>query len=92
MGAYDDLQLTFDKEIPIDVELEISGNLELTIEEGSGGTLPYFNGPYNVTPRKVEQILETKNKSMRDDVTVEEIPYSEVSNPQGGITATIGYE
>lgn len=89
---YEDIQLNFQVEKELEIELNISSGIELTIEEGSGGTLPYFNGPYNVTPRKVEQTLETKNKSMRDNVTVEEIPYSEVSNPQGGITATIGYE
>lgn len=89
---YDDLQLTIQHEIPLDVDLSIEGNLELTINEGGGSPLPYYDGAYEVTPRKVEQILETKNKSMRDDVKVNEIPYLEVSNPQGGLTATIGYE
>lgn len=89
---YEDLQLKIEHEIPLDVDLSIEGTLELTIDEGGGSPLPYYDGIYEVTPRKVEQILDTKNKSMRDDVTVKEIPYLEVSNPQGGITATIGYE
>ena len=29
---------------------------------------------------------------MASDVTVLEIPYSEVSNPEGGITVNIAYE
>lgn len=44
---------------------------------------PYF-GPYQVIPKAWEdQILETNGKNMTDDVTVFEIPYSEVSNPDG---------
>lgn len=70
------------------------GIIELTIEEGGGGggILPYYSGDYEVDPRKVDQVLETKNKSMRDDVVVNSINYLEVSNPQGGMTATIGFE
>lgn len=83
MYAYEDL----------DLELEVSPEINLTIEEGGGGApLPYYDGPYQVTPRKVEQVLDTKNKSMRDDIVVDPITYLEVSNPQGGKTATIGYE
>lgn len=51
---------------------------------------PYYNDDYVVTPRVFEQTLETKEKTMRDDLTITEIPLAEVSNPQGGITATIG--
>ena len=49
-------------------------------ETGEGD--PYL-GPYEVTPQVYEQTLETKNKSMRDDVRVYEIPYAEVSNIYG---------
>ena len=79
-------------EMDIDIEIEESPIINLTIEEGSGGTLPYYNGPYSAIPRKVEQTLETKNKSMRDDVTIDPINYSETINPQGGNTVVIGYE
>ena len=58
-----------------------------------GGKLPSYEGEYTVTPKAfIEQTLETKNKSMASDVTVLEIPYSEVSNPEGGITVNIAYE
>lgn len=55
-----------------------------------GDRLPNYEGSYEITPRVVEQMLETKDKSMIDDVTVNAIPYVEVSNVGGGFTATIG--
>lgn len=82
MSVYQDLDLTIE-ESPI---------INLTIEEGSGGVLPYYDGSYSVVPRKTEQTLETKNKSMRDDVIIDPINYSETINPQGGNTVVIGYE
>ncbi len=54
--------------------------------------LPYYEGSYVVDPRKVSQTLETANKSMSDDVVVNEIFYSEVGNVSGGNTAYIGME
>ena len=43
-----------------------------------------YEGPYRVIPKAWrDQILATKQKLMTDDVTVEEVPYSEVSNPDG---------
>jgi hypothetical protein len=51
---------------------------------------PSFDGPYEVTPRFYEQKLETKEKLMIDDVTVEIIPAYEVPNIAGGLTVTIG--
>lgn len=77
----------------LDIIIEETPIINLTIEEGGGGSpLPYYDGEYSVVPRKIEQVLETKNKSMRDDVTIDPINYAEVTNPQGGKTATIGFE
>ena len=50
---------------------------------------PYI-GEYDVTPSFTAQTLQTRNKSMLNDVTVQSIPVSEVTNPQDGITVTIG--
>lgn len=61
--------------------------INLTVKEGK--RLPYYEGEYVVTPKIIEQVLKTKDKSMSDDVTVKEIPYHEVSNPKG-LTVTIG--
>ena len=52
--------------------------------------VPDYIGPYVVIPKSYEQSLQTKDKVTRNDVTVEKIPYSEVSNPKGGITVNIG--
>lgn len=48
-----------------------------------------YSGEYIVIPKPIEQILETKDKHMADDVTVREIPYYEVSNISG-VTVYIG--
>lgn len=47
-----------------------------------------YEGPYVVIPKRRDQVLATKDKDMTDDVTVKEIPWTEVSNPTG-ITFTI---
>ena len=49
-----------------------------------------YVGDYDVIPRVYQQILETKDKLMLDDVTVEEIPIQTVINLSNGFTATIG--
>lgn len=81
----------------LDIELEIVNTIELEVEletcyqSGSGG-FPYYKGPYKTVPKVIKQTLNTKNKSMSLDVTIESIPYSEVSNPEGGKTIIIGGE
>ena len=79
------------------VEVEIGSVAGIEAELGAvqvsvmGGT-PY-DGPYAVTPATYrEQVLATKNKSMRENVTVGKIPVYEVSNVTGGLTLTIGIE
>ena len=51
--------------------------------------VPEYAGNYEVTPKTTEQILETKDKKMKDDVSVLAIPYFGVSNTDG-ITVIIG--
>lgn len=53
-------------------------------------TAEWYEGSYEVTPRTGEQTLPTKEKTMRDDLTIKSIPFAEVSNPQGGYTVNIG--
>ena len=50
----------------------------------------YYEGEYTVIPKSFPQYLLTQGKTMRDDVTVEEIPYSETTNIYGGLTVNIG--
>jgi hypothetical protein len=51
---------------------------------------PDYTGDYTVTPTFNIQKLLTKDRLMNDDVTVYSIPLSEVTNPQDGITITVG--
>lgn len=57
---------------------------EITVIEAA----PEYEGPYVVIPNVYEQTLNTKNKSMKRNVTVTEIPYAEVSN-EYGVTVSI---
>ena len=52
--------------------------------------LPEYDGPYDVTPTRALQVLATAAHCMRENVEVGGIPYAAVSNPSGGVTATIG--
>ena len=57
-----------------------------------GGTIRQesYDRSYEVTPTIKQQILQTKNKTMINDLTIKSIPYSEVTNTSNGITVTIG--
>ena len=48
-----------------------------------------YPGPYVVIPKRRDQTLETKDKTMEHDVTVKEVPWTEVSNMAGGTTYSI---
>lgn len=56
---------------------------------GDGGTPDYYAGSYKVYPRTSQQTLRTRSKTMKDNVTVFEIPRHEVSN-SSGTTLIIG--
>ena len=48
-----------------------------------------YSGSYTVTPKVESQSLSTADKHLSHDVTIEPIPYYEVSN-QNGKTVIIG--
>ena len=53
--------------------------------------LPVFAGTWSLTPLvEAETTLHTAGNYLDRDIVVEAIPYAEVSNPTGGMTATIG--
>ena len=86
--------IEFDIQVNNELDISINGQdntLDMTIEHGSGGKLPVYDGEYEVIPKIEEQSLATKNKSMTDDVHIQPIPYSEVSNTEGGVTVNIAY-
>ena len=68
--------------------LEIS--FAVSIVTGQGDS---YTGAYQVMPKIYGPVvLETKDKSMADDVTVLKIPQFEVSNEAGGNTLIMGDE
>lgn len=52
--------------------------------------VPEYDGPYEVTPAVDKQIMPTDQKLMTDDMTINAIPYYDVSNTSGGSTVYIG--
>lgn len=65
------------------VVLGIAPRAPITVQITSGHTVDWYEGPYEVTPTRFEQYLATKDKTMRADVNVHEIPYYETANPYG---------
>ena len=45
-----------------------------------------YEGDYSIVPKVDAQVIPTKRKMMRDDLTVTAIPTYEVHNPTGGTT------
>lgn len=73
------------EEIYEDATIKVEGVIE-------GGVSPPYEGEYTITPKVSQQEFETKNKRMKEDLTVLSIPYSQVSNPQGGLTVNIAFD
>lgn len=75
----------------IRLKVRDTGSVKLTVSPAvvvhTGGA-PY-DGPYEVTPKVESQVLNTKSKVMRSDVTVNRIPIFETSNSAGGETVYI---
>lgn len=64
------------------------GEIEI---QGSGQRLPTYTGPTMVTPEAYDmQILQTENKTVKENILVMPVPYSETVNPHGGTTVCIG--
>lgn len=87
---YVDISIQNPSPVKIDV-LNASNSIDISVSS-SGHGLPEYEGIYEVTPRKIEQTLPTKNRSLNKDVTVYAIPYAETTNPAGGTTVVIGLE
>lgn len=52
----------------------------------------YYDGNYDISPRVGSQTIPTADKILREDITIDPIPYSEVPNEAGGLTVNIAYE
>lgn len=60
------------------------------VQLGRGDAYPPYTGAYEITPQRVAQLLETKDKAMLDDVTVHGVSFAQSANPAGGMTCNIG--
>ena len=64
--------------------------MKLTVQDGAErkltaytGSMPAYEGPYEVTPDIRPQTLPSKSRCMAEDVRVNAIPKYEVSNAYG---------
>lgn len=80
----------------IQISLKVIDNDEklgkLRVEEVRAvNNFPKYEGEYTATPCCGDKlILETKDKTLRENIEIEPIPYNEVTNFSGGYTVTIG--
>lgn len=86
-----DVELTFDlsteAELTFDLQTDQAMSFDLSIPHDV--TTQVYDGDYEVTPKTYGQTLETANKKMADDVTINAIPYFETSNESDGKTVYI---
>ena len=52
-------------------------------------SLPDYEGEYTIVPDVSGKTLNTANKSLREDIIIDAIPYEEKINSSGGITVLI---
>jgi hypothetical protein len=67
-------------------------SLDGEIGISTSGVTEQYSGEYTVTPKIEQQVLNTKQKVMTDDLTVKGIPTYETSNDAGGTTFFIAKE
>ena len=69
--------------------IDASASLGKTVIQYIGESNPY-TGEYTVDPDFDGKVLQTRQKYMRDNVTINPIQVESVSNPTGGRTVYIG--
>lgn len=69
----------------IPIELEVRDYIGTYMPEG----IETYEGDYAIIPKTTEQEMQTKNKMMKDNVTIQKIPFHEFSN-ETGTTVVIG--
>ena len=82
-------------DMSIRANAKLSGNIQSkaalgqTVVQYIGEANPY-TGEYTVDPDFDGKVLQTRQKYMRDNVTINPIQVESVSNPAGGRTVYIG--
>ena len=78
-----------EKEDAIELKLSERDNaIQLLCTEIAVASYDEYTGAYIAIPKTTEQYFNTKNKLLKEDFKVEEIPYEETHNAYG-ITAVI---
>lgn len=94
--TYPVVNLETSYELPIETEVSLTClnfeiTAELTCKIGGGGQYPDYTGGYVVIPKAEDQELLTKDKVLKRNVLVKEVPTWETPNPEGGFTFKILY-
>ena len=77
-------QVEFDTASVFQVEFDTA----VEIKEYTG--VDVYEGEYTLTPETTDQVLLTKEKLLKENVTIKAVPKQIVENPAGGQTVTIG--
>lgn len=79
---------------PITMTVNPQKSVQMKVEKAAtvGISSRTYEGSYEVIPTVDGQMMETKEKYMKDDVTIHPIPYFSVGNNSGGNTVFIGSE
>lgn len=65
--------------------------IEYRSDGTSGEGLPTYAGQHTITPKANEdQVLNTAQKILENNITVKAIPFTKAINPSAGHTVTIG--
>lgn len=78
------------KTIKIPKATEASAEQEGEVEYAEYIQPDLYDGETTVTPRATQVILETADTYLEQNVVIDPIPYTEVTNLAGGKTVTIG--
>lgn len=70
--------------------IDAKGKMSGKVKSAETKPLPEYEGEYVIDPKFEDITLETKKKSLYDDMTVKAITTLEVDNEQGGTTFIIG--
>lgn len=89
------MKLTINDKKNIDLDINNGKSVNIGGLEDSIFTYqaPVYEGEYNVIPKAYEeQVLQTKEKTLLENVTVQKVPFYEISNAGGGTTVYIAEE
>lgn len=73
---------------PTNSVFQVEFDTAVEIKEYTG--VDVYDGEYTLTPETTDQVLLTKEKLLKENVTIKAVQKQIVENPSGGQTITIG--